>query len=148
MECNCCGRKMVKAKYLHLDELEDFLKVEYTLPRIQNYAEWLNTLNENDLVITLFQRKSFNGLKKKYYLRLVEKRMKTGIKLKRLSKTFKYETGELIYGKPDDILSIMTTYKILPITEDVDKIIRRYCKNGEKFDIDNLNEIISKNLLF
>ena len=57
MECNCCGGKMVKAKYLHLDELEDFLKVEYTPPRTQNYAEWLKTLNENDLVITrLFQR--------------------------------------------------------------------------------------------
>ena len=73
--------------------------------------------------------------------------MKNGLKLKKLSKTIKYETGELIYGKKKNDFSLITTYKIFSITEKVDKIVRDYCKNTIEFDIDNLNKLITKALL-
>lgn len=147
MDCSCCGGKLTKLKYLHYDELEAYLMREYVPGDIEKYEDWLMALNENDLILTLFRREDYSGVKEKYYLRLVEKKTKNGIKLKKLSKTFKYETGELIYGKKENMLSLMTTYKILPITEQVDKIIRDYCKNAEKFDIDSLNKIVTKALL-
>ena len=147
MDCKCCGGKMVKAKYLHSEELEGYLEEEYTFRHIEDYGEWLKSLNENDLVLTLFKRQEYSGVKQKYYLRLVEKKTKNYLKIKKLSKTFKFTTGELVYGNPDDRHSFSTIYKIFPITEQVDKIIREYCKSGECFDIDELNKIITKTLL-
>jgi hypothetical protein len=144
MDCSSCGGKLVKAKYLNYEELQGYLSMEYIASDIENYKDWLMSLEENDLVLTCFKRKDYKGVKEKYYLRLVEKKTKAGLKLKKLSKTFKFETGELVYGKNEDIFSSMTTYKILLITEHVDKIIRDYCKNEDEFDIDNLNKIITK----
>ena len=73
MNCNCCGGKMVKGKYLHYEELEGYLVRKYTRDHIENYRDWLMSLEENDLVVTSFKRQGYNGLKEKYYLRLVEK---------------------------------------------------------------------------
>jgi hypothetical protein len=149
MDCSRCGGKMVKLKYMHLEELSDYLKNEFilNLNKPDNYNEWLKTLNENDLVLTSFIRKDRHKTKRKYYLRLVEKTTKKGIKLKKLSKIFKFDTGELIYGNEDNMFSIKTTYKIIPIDEKMDKLIKTYCKSEENFDIDNLNKIITKELL-
>jgi len=146
VDCDYCGGKMIKLKYLQYNELEAYLMSEYMPSDIENYKAWLMSLNENDLILTSFRREDYSGIKVKYYLRLIEKKTKIGIKLKRLSKIFKYEVGEIVYGKKEDIFSPVTTYKILPINEQVDKIIRDYCINGEKFDIDILNKIITKEL--
>ena len=59
MDCKCCGGKMVKAKYLHFEELEGYLEEEYTFRHIEDYGEWLKSLNENDLVLTLFKRQEY-----------------------------------------------------------------------------------------
>ncbi|MEN8906065.1 MAG: hypothetical protein ABF289_08935 [Clostridiales bacterium] len=147
MDCNNCGGKMVKLKYLKHSDLKNYLIHEYKPSLIENYNEWLKSLNENDLVVTLFKREQYNGIKEKYYLRLVEKKTKNGLKLKRLSKIFKFDSGELIYGEKENTFSIITTYKIYPITEEVDILIRDYCSNTEIFDIDNLNKIITKSIL-
>lgn len=146
MDCDYCGGKMVKFKYLQHNELEAYLTSEYMPTDIESYKEWIMSLNENDLLLTSFRREDDRGIKVKYYLRLIEKKTKNGIKLKRLSKIFKYESGEIVYGKKENRFSIVTTYKILPINGQIDKIIRDYCKNGEKFDIDDLNKIITREL--
>lgn len=146
MKCSDCGGKMVKWKYLQYEELETYLLSELKRSgNIGNYEEWLRALNENDLVLTSFKRKDYNGIKEKYYLRVVEQISQTGIKLRRLTRIFRYEVGEIEYGKKDVFASI-TTYKIIPIDEQVDKIIRNYCKDKEQFDIDKLNKIITKAL--
>ncbi len=146
MDCNYCGGKMTKLKYLHYEELEGYLMNEYVPSVERDYKEWLMLLNENDLILTCFRREDYTGIKEKYYLRRIEKKTVKGIKLKGLSKIFKYEDGKIAYGTKDKIYSILTTYKVLPITRQVDKVIRDYCKSGEKFDIDNLNKIITKEL--
>lgn len=92
-----------------------------------------------------FKREDYNGIKEKYYLRVVERTTKTGIKLRHLTRTFKYETGEVVYGKEDEFAPT-TTYKIIAIDEQVEKIVRNYCKDKEQFDIDKLNRIISNAL--
>jgi hypothetical protein len=146
MNCDYYGGKMSKLKYLHYDELEAYSMSEYVPCDIQNYKTWLLSLNENDLVLTHFRREDDSGIKEKYYLRLIEKKTKKGIKLKGLSKIFKYEVGEIVYAMKENIFSSITTYKILPINVQVNKIIRDYCENKEKFDIDNLNKIITMEL--
>ena len=59
MECNCCGEKMEKLKYLKLDELSDYLVKPFVENTIGDYSEWLRSLNENDVVLTLFDRIQF-----------------------------------------------------------------------------------------
>ncbi|MDF2989065.1 MAG: hypothetical protein K0R50_4575 [Eubacterium sp.] len=146
MNCEDCGGKMSKLKYLHFDELVAYSISEYVPCDIHNYKTWLLSLNEKDLILTYFRREDDSGIKEKYYLRLIEKKTNQGIKLKGLSKIFKYEVGEIVYAVKENIFSSITTYKILPINVQVDKIIRDYCENKEKFDIDNLNKIITKEL--
>jgi len=142
MDCINCGGKMTKLKYLHYEELEDYLLHEHKSGNIEQYEKWLTSLKENDAVLTLFQREDFFEIKKKYYLRVVEKKTKSGIKLRGLSRLFKYESGEITYGK-EGKFSPVTTYKIYPIDERIDNIIRDYCKNREQFDIDKLNRLIT-----
>lgn len=59
MDCNCCGGKMVKLKYLKLDELSDYLVKPFVENTIEDYSEWLRSLDENDVVLTLFERIEF-----------------------------------------------------------------------------------------
>ena len=146
MKCSNCGGKMVKWKYLHYEELEAYLLSELKWSgNIVNYEEWLRALKQNDLVLTLFRRENFSGIKEKYCLRVVEQTTKAGIKLRHLTRIFRYEVGEIEYGKNDKI-NLITTYKIVSINEQVDKIIRDYCKDKEQFDIDKLNKIVTKAL--
>ena len=146
MKCSNCGGKMVKWKYLHYEELEAYLLSELKWSgNIGNYEEWLRALKQNDLVLTLFRRENFSGIKEKYYLRVVEQTTKTGIKLRHLTRIFRYEVGEIEYGKKDKF-NLVTTYKIVSINEQVDKIIRDYCKDKDQFDIDKLNKIVTKAL--
>lgn len=146
MDCNYCGGKMTKLKYLHRNELEAYLIGEYVPGDIGNYKAWLMSLNENGLILTQFRSEDNNGIKEKYYLRLIEKKTNKGIKLRGLSKIFKYEMGEIVYANKGYQFSSITTYKILSVNGKVDKIIRDYCKNEEEFDIDKLNKIITKEL--
>ncbi|MDD3138330.1 MAG: hypothetical protein PHX08_05075 [Lachnospiraceae bacterium] len=143
MNCSCCGGKMTKLKYLHYEEIETYLMSEYVQGDIENYKDWLMSLHENDLILTRFRKEEDRGIKDKYYLRLIEKKTKNGIKLKKLSKIFKYEDGKVIYENKVGDFSSRATYTILPINIQVDIIIRDYCKNNEKFDIDKLNKIIT-----
>lgn len=146
LKCSNCGGKMVKWKYLHYEELEAYLLSELKWSgNIVNYEEWLRALKQNDLVLTLFRRENFSGIKEKYCLRVVEQTTKAGIKLRHLTRIFRYEVGEIEYGKKDKI-NLITTYKIVSINEQVDKIIRDYCKDKEQFDIDKLNKIVTKAL--
>lgn len=142
--CIKCGGKMVKMKYLFFDEIAPYLLNENMPGAIGKYEEWLRDLKENDLVLTLFRREDpFTGIKEKYYLRVVEKKTKNGIKLKGLTRIFDYEKGEILYRSKDNF-SPTTIYKIIPINEKADKIIREYSKDKELFDIDELNKIITK----
>lgn len=137
---------MVKWKYLHYEELAACLLSKLELSdNIGNYEEWLRELKQNDLVLTLFRREDFIGIKEKYYLRVVEQISETGIKLRNLKRIFRYELGEIEYGKRDKFEPV-TTYRIVPIDEYIDKIIRNYCEDKEQFDIDKLNKIITKAL--
>ena len=142
MDCNKCGGKMEKFKYMKYSEIEGFLNNEYVSPPKCTYIKWLKLLNEMDLVKTEFIRKSFGKTTTKYYLRIIENKKRTGIKLRHLSKTFKYETGTITYGENTN-KGIFTSYKILPIYEIEDRIIRKYCNESEEFDIDTLNNLIT-----
>lgn len=147
MECRKCGGKMTKLKYLLYEELESYLLSEYKPGNIEQYDAWLRSLNENDVVLTLFLREDYSGVKEKYYLRVVEKKTKNGIKLKKLSRTFEYATGEIVYTYGEEgRCSSKTTYRICPVDEKTDSIIRDYCKNKEQFDIDKLNKMITNAL--
>ena len=148
MDCNNCGGKMVKAKYMDFEELSVCLKKEFKKNEFEDYSEWLKTLNENDLVLTEFVRDEFGKVKKKYYIRIVEKKTGKGIKLKKLSKIFSFDSGEIHYGS--SIALIKTVYKIVPISQEIDRVIREYYKNqGEEvtFDIEKLNKIVTSEIL-
>ncbi|MGL5435677.1 MAG: hypothetical protein ACRDBO_09820 [Lachnospiraceae bacterium] len=98
MECSCCGGKMVKWKYFQYEELQAFLLSKNRQSvNIGNYSEWLRTLKADELVLTSFRREDYNGIKEKYYLRVVERTTKTGIKLKHLTRIFKYEKGQIVW---------------------------------------------------
>lgn len=142
MYCKHCGEKMVKLKYLYYEELETYLSSEYKPNLIENYEEWLRSLKAGDLVLTSFKREEYGNAKVKYYLRVVEETTKKGIKLGKLTKVFKYEVGEIVYRQKEGDYPI-TTYKILPINEQVDRVIRDYCKDRDAFDIERLNKMIT-----
>lgn len=143
MDCKCCGGKMTKLKYLHYEDLETYLMSDYVPGNIEVYREWLMSLHESDLILTRFQIEDDRSMKDKYYLRLIEKKTRNGIKLKRLVKIFNYEDGQVVYENKVGNISSIATYKIFPINIRVDMVIRDYCKNEEKFDIDKLNKIIT-----
>lgn len=147
MKCGKCGGKMVKWKYMNYNELEVYLlsegKRSYSMG---TYEEWLKLLHENDLVLTLLKREDYNGIKEKYYVRVVERITGRGIKLRHLTTIFNYDTGEIVYGE-EDAFAPITTYKIVPMDKEIDEIIRNYCKNEEEFDIDQLNKIITRNVV-
>lgn len=147
MKCGKCGGKMVKWKYMNYNELEVYLlsegKRSYSMG---TYEEWLKLLHENDLVLTLLKREDYNGIKEKYYVRVVERITGRGIKLRHLTTIFNYDTGEIVYGEEDEFVP-KTTYKIDPMDKEIDEIIRNYCKNEEEFDIDQLNKIITRNVV-
>ncbi len=143
MECDSCGGKLEKFKYLEHQDLELFLNSEFVSPPKRGYKKWLNMLDGHDLVKTEFIRKDFGKITTKYYLRIVERKLRTGIKLKHLAKTFKFETGTISYGE-DKKNSIFTSYKILPITVDDNEVIRNYCLAPDAFDIDKLNKLITE----
>lgn len=146
LECSNCDGKMVKWKYLHYEELENYLLNENKMSAdMRPYEEWLRTLQENDVVLTLFKREDYSGIKEKYYIRVVERTTKNGIKLRHLTKIFRYGAGEIAYRKGNPFPST-TIYKIVPIDKQVDKIIRKYCKDEEEFDIDKINKIITRTL--
>lgn len=69
------------------------------------------------------------------------------MKLKKLSKIFKYDTGTLVYGKDEGMFSIKTIYKILPVDEVINREINEYCTNTEEFDIDKLNKMITNKII-
>lgn len=143
MECQDCGGKMKKFKYLEISDIEHYITSDFVPVSKHGYKKWLKNLNENDLVKTEFIRKQYGKVNVKYYLRLVEKKLRTGIKLKRLTKTFKFETGMISYGEDTDI-SIFTSYKIYPIQDFENELIRNYCRLTEIFDIDSLNKLITE----
>ena len=94
-------------------------------------------------------REEFGKVRKKYYIRIIEKKTAKGIKLKKLSKVFSFANGEIYYGSSIEL--IKTVYKIVPISPKIDEVIRGYCQNqGNKknFDIDILNKIIMNELLY
>lgn len=134
---------MTKFKYLCFEEIEAYILREYKPADAQQYEEWLMSLDENDPVLTILRTENSSGLKEKHYLRVVEKTTKDGLKLKWLSKIFKYKTGEIVYGKKGEF-SQLATYKIMPISYQVYNLIREHCKNKDQFDIDKLNKIITK----
>lgn len=145
MRCVCCGSKMEKFKYLHYEELEDYLLREFQERDSQQYEDWLRSLDKDDVVLTLFQREDGREMKKHYYCRVVEKKTKTGIKLRGLSRVFKFTSGEIVYRNE----IITTTYRICPINQAADKVIRDYCGSVEEalFDIDRLNGLLTSTLL-
>lgn len=145
MDCTHCGGKMTKFKYLKFEEIEAYISSEYKSAAPQQYEEWLMSLNENDVVLTILRTERFDWVKEKYYLRMVEKTTKNGLKLRWLSKIFKYSTGETAYGKKGKV-SQLATYKIMAIDNTVYNLIREYCENEEQFDIDKLNKIITNTL--
>lgn len=145
MECQDCGHEMKKFKYMEISDIEHFLTSDFVPAPKRGYKKWLNTLKSNDLVKTEFTRKEFGKSKVKYYIRLVDKKIRTGIKLKRLNKTFKFETGMISYGE-DSINSIYTTYKIYPIQDFENELIRKYCSSSESFDIDKLNKLLTEEI--
>lgn len=145
MECRDCGHQMKKFKYMELSDIEHFLTTNFVTAPKRGYIKWLKTLKSNDLVKTEFTRKEFGKSKVKYYLRLVDKQIRTGIKLKRLNKTFKFQTGMISYGE-DSINSIYTTYKIYPIQDFENELIRKYCSSVESFDIDKLNKLLTEEI--
>ncbi|PXX55799.1 hypothetical protein DFR60_10273 [Hungatella effluvii] len=136
MKCNNCGGKMVKWKYLDYEEMETYLlSEEKQSASAGTYEEWLRSLHADELVLTSLKRIDFSGEKEKYYVRVVEKTTKNGIKLKHLTKIFRYGTGEVRYeGKSR--FAPTAIYKILPIDETIGKVIRNYCKDDVNFDID------------
>ncbi|WP_373265681.1 hypothetical protein [Hungatella hathewayi] len=144
MKCNNCGGKMVKWKYLNSEEMEIYLlSEEKRSDSAGTYEEWLRSLHADELVLTSLKRIDFSGVKEKYYVRVVEKTTKNGIKLKHLTKIFRYGTGEVRYeGKSR--FAPTAIYKILPIDETIGKVIRNYCKDEVNFDIDVLNNLITK----
>lgn len=144
MKCNNCGGKMVKWKYLDYEEMETYLlSEEKQSASAGTYEEWLRSLHADELVLTSLKRIDFSGEKEKYYVRVVEKTTKNGIKLKHLTKIFRYGTGEVRYeGKSR--FAPTAIYKILPIDETIGKVIRNYCKDEVNFDIDVLNNLITK----
>ncbi|MCD7966252.1 MAG: hypothetical protein LUG90_10870, partial [Clostridiaceae bacterium] len=89
------------------------------------------------------KRKDSRGKKEKYYIRVVEKITKNGIKLKHLTKIFRYDTGEARY-EGESRFAQTAIYKIVPMDESVDRAIRNYCKDEVNFDIDELNKLITK----
>lgn len=145
MKCQDCGGEMKKFKYLNISDIESYLTSDYIPAPKRGYKKWLKNLNDNDLVKTEFIRKEFGKVKVKYYLRLVEKKLRTGIKLQHLTKTFKFETGMISYGE-DTKTSIFTSYKIYPIQDFENDLIRNYCRTTEIFDIDNLNKILTEGI--
>jgi hypothetical protein len=145
MECQECGGKMKKFKYLEISDIEHYLNSDFVPAPKRGYNKWLKSLNDNDLVKTEFIRKEYGKVNVKYYLRLVEKKLRTGIKLKRLTKTFKFETGLISYGE-DTVSSIFTSYKIYPIQDFENDLIRNYCLSTDAFDIDNLNKILTEEI--
>ena len=144
MKCNNCGGKMVKWKYLDYEEMETYLlSEEKQSASAGTYEEWLRSLHADELVLTSLKRIDFSGEKEKYYVRVVEKTTKNGITLKHLTKIFRYGTGEVRYeGKSR--FAPTAIYKILPIDETIGKVIRNYCKDEVNFDIDVLNNLITK----
>lgn len=135
---------MVKWKYLDYEEMETYLlSEEKQSASAGTYEEWLRSLHADELVLTSLKRIDFSGEKEKYYVRVVEKTTKNGIKLKHLTKIFRYGTGEVRYeGKSR--FAPTAIYKILPIDETIGKVIRNYCKDEVNFDIDVLNNLITK----
>lgn len=147
MKCGNCSGKMVKFKYLKYEEMQFYLSNESRQPDdIGDYFDWLKTLKPGEFVLTLLRRENYSGVTEKYYLKVVEKATETGIKLRNLSKIFRFEDGEAVYGK-DDKVAPKATYKIVAINTHIDSVIRDYCKDKEQFDIDKLNKIISKEIL-
>lgn len=144
LKCNNCGGKMVKWKYLDYEEMETYLlSEEKQSASAGTYEEWLRSLHADKLVLTSLKRIAFSGEKEKYYVRVVEKTTKNGIKLKHLTKIFRYGIGEVRYeGKSR--FAPTAIYKILPIDETIGKVIRNYCKDEVNFDIDVLNNLITK----
>lgn len=146
MKCSKCGGEMVKWKYMEYEELEAYLLGERrALNDGQTYEEWLRTLRENDIVLTLLRREDYKGVKEKYYVRVVERTTRNGVKLRHLTKIFRYGVGETVYGKEKENFPT-AVYKIVPMDEQSDQIIRDYCKNKEEFDIDKLNKMITRAL--
>jgi hypothetical protein len=146
MECQKCGGQMKKFKYMEISDIEDFLTLDFVPAPKRGYKKWLNTLDSNDLVKTEFIRKEFGKVKVKYYIRLVDKKIRTGIRLKRLTKTFKFDTGMISYGE-DSNTSIYTSYKIYPIQDFENELIRDYCSSTDIFDIDKLNKLLTEEIL-
>ena len=98
MKCNNCGGKMVKWKYLNSEEMETYLlSEEKRSDSVGTYEEWLRSLHTDELVLTSLKRINLSGVKEKYYVRVIEKTTKNGIKLKHLTKIFCYGTGEVRY---------------------------------------------------
>lgn len=144
MKCNNCGGKMVKWKYLNSEEMETYLlSEEKRSDSVGTYEEWLRSLHTDELVLTSLKRINLSGVKEKYYVRVIEKTTKNGIKLKHLTKIFCYGTGEVRYEGESRFAST-AIYKVLPIDETIDKVIRNYCKDEVNFDIDVLNNLITK----
>jgi len=143
MECQDCGGKMKKFKYLKISDFENYLTADFVPVTKRGYKKWLKNLNDNDLVKTEFIRKQYGEVNVKYYLRFVERKLRTGIKLKRLSKTFIFETGMISYGE-DSEHSIFTSYKIYPIQDFENDLIKNYCRSTEIFDIDKLNKFLTE----
>ena len=144
MKCNNCGGKMVKWKYLNSEEMETYLlSEEKRSDSVGTYEEWLRSLHADELVLISLKRKDFSGVKEKYYVRVIEKTTKNGIKLKHLTKIFCYGTGEVRY-EGESRFAPTAIYKVLPIDETIDKVIRNYCKDEVNFDIDVLNNLITK----
>ena len=144
MKCNNCGGKMVKWKYLNSEEMETYLlSEEKRSDSVGTYEEWLRSLHTDELVLTSLKRINLSGVKEKYYVRVIEKTTKNGIKLKHLTKIFCYGTGEVRY-EGESRFDPTAIYKVLPIDETIDKVIRNYCKDEVNFDIDVLNNLITK----
>jgi hypothetical protein len=67
---------MMKLKYLHYEEIEDYLMSEYVPGKIESYRDWLLSVQERDFILTRFRKEDDRGIKDKYYLRLIEKKTK------------------------------------------------------------------------
>ena len=78
------------------EEIESYLSNgNRQLDHFDDYFNWLKTLKPGEFVFTLLRRETYSGVTEKYYLRVVEKISETGIKLKNLSKIFRYEEGDV-----------------------------------------------------
>jgi len=147
MECPKCKHEMILVQYIEFDDIKEYLKLPTCKKSNTKYHDWLKDLKEGDLVLTRFTRHEYNKTIFKYYLRIVEEKATTGIKLKHLSKFFSYETGELVYGDINSTTKSSSIYKILEIDSMSDLIIRKHCVSKETFSIKKLNNELSRAII-